>query len=124
MAGETVVYVEDEPAVQRLVRFWLEDAGYEVHLADDGQSGIELIRKVRPDLVITDALMPRLTGDALVEVMRSDPDLGDTPIIMATAAASALRVRRMMELGCSAVVSKPMDETSLLAAVREALGDG
>ena len=125
MAGarRTVVYVEDEPAVQRLVEFWLLDAGYVVHLAGDGAAGLDLIRSVRPDLVVTDALMPRLSGDELVEAVRGDPDLRSTPIVMATAAASPLRIERMLARGCTAVLPKPLEETSFLAAVRAALGD-
>lgn len=117
----TVAYIEDEPAVQRLVEFWLEDAGYKVLLASDGASGLELIRAKRPDLVLTDALMPEMTGDALVEALQSDPDLKDIPIVMATAAASPIRIKRMTSLGCRAVIGKPLEEAKLLAAVRDAL---
>lgn len=123
-AAKTVIYVEDEPAAQRLVAFWLEDAGFTVLVAGDGAAGMELIRSTRPDLVVTDALMPVLTGDELVEQLQHDPDLCHIPIIMATAAASPLRVRKMLSLGCKAVVAKPMEEASFLEAVRAALGDG
>jgi CheY-like chemotaxis protein len=119
--GARVVYVEDEPAVQRLVAFWLEDAGYEVLLAGDGRDGLELIRTERPDLVVTDALMPEMTGDELVEAMAGDPELSTIPVIMATAAASPLRTKRMLALGCVAVIAKPMEEEPFLATVREAL---
>jgi CheY-like chemotaxis protein len=119
--GARVVFVEDEAAVQRLVSFWLEDAGYEVLLAGDGREGLELIRRERPDLVITDALMPEMTGDELVEVMTTDPELAAIPIVMATAAASPLRTQRMLERGCRAVLAKPLDEDSFLDAVRDAL---
>ncbi len=117
----TVAYIEDEPAVQRLVAFWLEDAGYRVLLADDGSAGLELVRTARPDLVVTDALMPGMTGDELVAALRADPDLCEIPIVMATAAASPLRVKRMTALGCRAVIAKPLDETTFLAAVDAAL---
>lgn len=117
----TVVYVEDEPAVQRLVEFWLQDAGYRVMLAADGAAGLDLVRTERPDLVVTDALMPVMTGDELVEVLQADPELRAIPIIMATAAASPFRVKRMLSLGCRAVVGKPMEEASFMAAVKDAL---
>ena len=120
-AAKTVIYVEDEPAVQRLVAFWLEDAGFRVLLAGDGAQGMELIRSTKPDLVVTDALMPVLTGDELVEQLQEDPELRHIPIIMATAAASPLRVRKMMNLGCKSVVAKPMEEESFLEAVYAAL---
>jgi len=117
----TIVYVEDEPAVQRLVEFWLADAGFDVLLAGDGVAGLALIREHRPDLVVTDALMPNMTGDELVAVLRADPETAGIPIVMATAAASPLRVQRMLALGCQAVVAKPLDEDSFLAEVRRAL---
>ncbi len=119
----TVVYIEDEPAVQRLVSFWLDDAGFRVLVAGDGSAGLELVRAQRPDLVVTDALMPVMTGDQLVEALQADPGLRDIPIIMATAAASPLRVKRMKALGCRAVLPKPLDEVTFLAAVDEALAD-
>jgi CheY-like chemotaxis protein len=121
--GRSVLYVEDEPAVQRLVEFWLLDAGFTVHLAGDGAAGLERAREVRPDLVVTDALMPVMSGDELVDAMRSDPDLAGIPIVMATAAASPLRIERMLARGCRAVLAKPLEEASFLAAVRTALGD-
>jgi len=121
-AAKTIVYVEDEPAVQRLVSYWLEDAGFRVLVAGDGAEGLDLIRSVVPDLVVTDALMPVVTGDELVELLQDDPALREIPIIMATAAASPLRVRRMISLGCRAVVPKPLDEASFLDAVNAALG--
>ena len=117
-----VLYVEDERALHGLVQFWLEDAGFEVGFASDGAEALAAIRTRRPDLVITDAMMPELTGDELVETMKADPDLADIPIIMATAAASPLRIRRMLERGCTAVLGKPLDEDSFVAAAKEALG--
>ena len=132
----TVAYIEDEPAVQRLVEFWLTDAGYAVHLAvwledagfdvllaSDGAAGLDLVRAERPDLVVTDALMPVMTGDELVEALQADPDLRDIPIVMATAAASPLRVRRMTQLGCRAVIAKPLEEATFLAAIDAAIAD-
>lgn len=122
-ARRSVVYVEDEPAVRRLVEFWLVDAGYAVHLAGDGAEGLELIRSVRPDLVVTDALMPVMSGDELVDALRGDPELAGIPVVMATAAASPLRVERMLERGCTSVLGKPLEEATFLQAVRSALGE-
>jgi two-component system chemotaxis response regulator CheY len=117
----TVLYVEDEAPLRGLVEFWLEDAGYRVLLAADGAEGLELVRAERPDLVITDAMMPNLSGDDLVEIMKSDPELRGIPIVMATAAASPLRIERMLERGCHAVLGKPLEEASFLAAASAAL---
>lgn len=118
----TVLYVEDERSLHGLVEFWLTDAGFRVQLALDGAEALEMIRADPPDLVITDAMMPNVSGDELVETMKSDPDLAHIPIVMATAAASPLRVQRMLERGCAAVLGKPLDEDSFVAAARAALG--
>jgi len=117
----TVLYVEDEAPLRGLIEFWLEDAGYRVLLAADGAEGLALVRAERPDLVITDAMMPNLSGDELVEAMKADPELAHIPIVMATAAASPLRVERMLERGCHAVLGKPLEEASFLAAAADAL---
>lgn len=117
----TVLYVEDEAPLRGLIQFWLEDAGYRVLLAADGAEGLALVRSERPDLVITDAMMPNLSGDELVELIKTDPELQATPIVMATAAASPLRVERMLSLGCHSVLGKPLDEASFLAAAAAAL---
>ena len=118
----TVLYVEDELPLHGLVEFWLTDAGYRVLLATDGAEALAVVRAHHPDLVITDAMMPNMSGDELVEVMKADPALAHIPIVMATAAASPLRVRRMLERGCVAVLGKPLDEESFVAAARQALG--
>src|SRR3546814_17624759 len=65
-------------------------------------------------------MMPNLSGDELVEIMKSDPDLCAIPIVMSTAAASPFRADRMLERGCHAVLAKPLDESSFLAAAAAA----
>ena len=118
-----VLYVEDEVALHRLIGFWLEDAGFAVEVALDGAEALRAIDRHRPDLVITDAMMPVMTGDELVETMKSDPSLDDIPVIMATAAASPFRTERMLARGCVAVLAKPLDQDSFVAAARAALAD-
>lgn len=117
----TVLYAEDEAPLRGLVEYWLGDAGYRVLLAADGAEALALVRFERPDLVITDAMMPNLSGDELVEIMKSDPDLRHIPIVMATAAASPRRIGRMLERGCHAVLGKPLEEKTFLAAAAAAL---
>lgn len=122
MARPVVLYVEDEPTLCTLVEFWLVEAGFDVRIAGDGVEALEAIRADRPDLVITDAMMPRMSGDELVEVLRDDPEFATLPIVMATAAASPLRRQRMVERGCFAVLGKPFDEELFVATAWDALG--
>ena len=120
----TVLYVEDEASLRGLVEFWLADAGYRVLLAADGVEALDVLRAEQPDLVITDAMMPNMSGDELVAAMKDDPDLAAIPIVMATAAASPLRVERMLARGCHSVLGKPLEEASFLAAAAAALDEG
>lgn len=117
----TVLYVEDEAPLRGLVEYWLSDAGYRVLLAADGVEALEIVRAEKPDLVITDAMMPNMSGDELIEIMKDDADLASIPIVMATAAASPFRVKKVMERGCHAVLGKPLDERSFLDAAAAAL---
>ncbi len=118
----TILYVEDERPLHGLIEFWLTDAGFAVQVALDGAEALEMIRADPPDLVITDAMMPNLSGDELVEILKSDPALAHIPIVMATAAASPFRVQRMLERGCTAVLGKPLDEATFVQAAKRALG--
>ncbi len=118
----TVLYVEDERSLHGLIEFWLTEAGFVVELALDGAEALAMIRADPPDLVITDAMMPNMSGDELVEILKSDVALAHIPIVMATAAASPFRTQKMLERGCSAVLGKPLDEQSFVQAAKDALG--
>lgn len=122
-ARPVVLYAEDEVGLHGLVGFWLTEAGFDVRFALDGVAALRMIREQRPDLLITDAMMPEMSGDELVAEIKSDPGLASLPIVMATAAASPLRIQRMKERGCFAVLGKPLDEASFVATARAALAD-
>lgn len=119
----SVLYAEDEVVLHGLVGFWLTEAGFDVRFAVDGAEALQMIRDDRPDLLITDAIMPEMSGDELVAAIKGDPDLESLPIVMATAAASPLRVQRMIERGCFAVLGKPLEEETFVSTARAALED-
>ncbi|HLA43965.1 MAG TPA: threonine synthase [Aggregatilineales bacterium] len=81
-----VVVIEDHADSMRLLERILKTAGnYEIHMANDGMMGLEMVREVRPDLIITDLMMPRLDGFQLIEAVKSDEEYGHIPIIVLTA---------------------------------------
>ena len=81
-----VVLVEDNPDAARLISRILQARGsYEVHTAHDGARGIELIRTTRPDLVITDLMMPDVDGFTVIDTMKNDPEMSLIPIVVVTA---------------------------------------
>lgn len=81
-----IVVVEDNKDAARLIQRILEAKGnYEVHVANDGANGIDLIRKVRPELVVTDLMMPGVDGFTVIDTMKADPDMTRIPIVVVTA---------------------------------------
>jgi CheY-like chemotaxis protein len=120
-----VLLCDDEIAILRAAEFKLKKAGYEVHIASDGQAGWELIERIRPDMVITDCQMPRMNGLQLVERIRSEPALRDLPVVMLTAKGFELRPEELAaKWQVLAVLPKPFSPRELLQLVDRVLGGG
>lgn len=114
---------DDEIPIVRAAEFKLKKAGYEVHIASDGQAGWELIQRIRPDMVITDCQMPRMNGLQLVERIRSEPSLQHLPVVMLTAKGFELRPEELAQKwNVLAVVAKPFSPRELLQMVDRILG--
>jgi len=114
---------DDEIAILRAAEFKLKKAGYEVHIASDGQAGWELIQRIRPDMVITDCQMPRMNGLELVQRIRSEPSLQNLPVVMLTAKGFELRPEELAQKwNVLAVVAKPFSPRELLQMVDRILG--
>lgn len=80
--SKTILIIEDEKAIQNIIKAFLEDAGYTAVLADDGLEGIEKFHKYSPDLVLLDLMLPKIDGFAVCELIRKESQV---PIIMLTA---------------------------------------
>ena len=80
--SKTILIIEDEKAIQNIIKAFLEDAGYTTVLADDGLEGIEQFHKCSPDLVLLDLMLPKIDGFAVCELIRKESQV---PIIMLTA---------------------------------------
>jgi CheY-like chemotaxis protein len=86
---KTILIVEDEFAIADMLDAVLEDEGYRIILASNGQEGLHRALEVRPDLVICDIMMPVMDGRIMAQIMRDDPVLRSVPIIMMSAAKDA-----------------------------------
>ncbi len=101
-----VLIVEDEEPIALALSFIVEDAGYLPLVAPHGRTALELTAKVRPALIITDLMMPRMTGRELIAALREDGSAArETPIVLMTAAGDNLTAGS----GADAVLSKPFD---------------
>lgn len=116
----TVLVVEDNPDVIRLVHMSLRQH-FRILAAEDGVKGLELAKRLRPDLVITDYMMPEMDGMELTRCLRQDPSLKAAPIIMLTARGDVDDRVAGMESGANLYLTKPFHPKELLQAVRTLL---
>ena len=122
MAGSlaTVLICDDEPSLRELIRISL-DGPYEFVEADDGEQSLELVRSVRPDVVILDMMMPRLSGLEVLSEMRQEEDLADTRVIVLTAQPGTRE--QALRAGADIVMVKPFEPEQIAAAVEEVLAE-
>lgn len=106
-----VLVVDDEPAIVELLEEALIDAGYDVIPAFDGRQALELAKRRHPDVVLSDVMMPRLSGTELVTGMRATKDLAATPVILMSAATTARPFPNQP------MVTKPFDLDRLLELI-------
>lgn len=116
----TVLYVEDNPDLRRFVRGLLAPH-YNVFLAADGMDGLEKARKISPDLILSDFMMPRMDGRGLLREIRADARFKSTPVIFLTARAGTEARVETLDAGADDYLSKPFDEGELLARIRNLL---
>jgi two-component system cell cycle response regulator DivK len=117
MNPKTVLYVEDNFHNRRLVRKILESKGYTLVEAEDGIAGLEMIRRLRPPLVLMDIGLPGLDGITVTNLVKGEEDLQHIPIIAITASAMSGDRERFLAAGCDDYLSKPIQPLELLAMV-------
>ena len=115
---KTILVVDDEPKITRLVRDYLENAGYRVLIANDGKSAYSLARIEKPDLIILDLGLPSMDGLDFTRELRKQTN---TPIIMLTARSEESDKLIGLELGADDYITKPFSPKELVARVRVAL---
>jgi len=118
-----VLIIDDEPDTILFLSTWLEDHGYETFSATDGEHGMEMLRAVRPDLVLMDLKMPRQTGMQLYREIHQLDDFHDLPVIFITGVTDYhLFTRDCATLPApAACIAKPIDLAALQQAIEEAL---
>ena len=121
MPPATVLVVDDDPVILKLLEVNFEMEGFQVVRASDGAEGLERARECRPDIVVLDVMMPRMTGYEVAKALREDAVTARIPIIFVTARAQSSDVERGMELGVDDYVTKPFDPLDLIARVNTLL---
>ena len=116
-----VLVVEDEADIRNLVRYNLEQEGYVVAEAADGEQGLALARKQRPHLVVLDLMLPGMNGLEVCRVLRGDEKTAKMPVVMLTARATEVDKVLGLEIGADDYVTKPFSPRELLARVKAVL---
>jgi two-component system alkaline phosphatase synthesis response regulator PhoP/two-component system response regulator VicR len=119
--GQTILVVDDDPHVLRLVEINLKQIGCEVRTAPDGEEALLQITASRPDLVILDVMMPRLDGFETLKRLRSDSTYDDLPVIMLTARSQDEDVFEGYGRGAQWYLTKPFAPDELRSTVRRLL---
>ncbi len=121
MAATKVLVVDDDLNIQRVLVFTLKQEGFEVHVASDGQAGVEMASAIEPDLILMDVAMPKLDGYAATQQIRAAERGRRVPIIMLTAEADVEQRVRGLRAGADDDIVKPFHPLELIARIKALL---
>jgi len=116
---EKILYADDDPDIQELIKSILSKEGYEIIIAKDGYEALNLTKAHKPDLVILDFLMPGLNGVEICAALKKDNETTDIPVIVVTGYPG--EKEKSLSAGAIDFLSKPLDKTDLLLRIRSAL---
>ena len=117
-AQANILIVEDSPTQTKLLRLILEEYGYTVDAAPNGVKALECVRRRKPDLIITDIVMPEMDGFALCTALKSDPDFNLIPIVLLTSLSDPEDVIKGLQAGADNFLTKPYEDTFLISCIQ------
>lgn len=117
----TVLVVEDDPVILRLLEVNFELEGFTVVLAHDGEEGIAAAKSERPDIIVSDIMMPKVSGIELVEALKADQTTAGIPIILLSAKAQTGDLKSGLDSGADDYVTKPFEPLELVDHVNALL---
>ncbi len=117
-----VLIADDMPDTVELFEIYLAETGYEMRSAADGEQTLQIIREWKPDLVLLDIMMPKISGFEVCKRLRADPATRDTAVLMLTALDQPSDIDRAVEAGTDDFLTKPINKNELLLRVRSLLG--
>jgi len=112
-----VLIVDDEPNIVTALEYLLAQSGYQVKVAQNGETGLELVGSFAPDLVLLDVMMPRVNGYEVCRRIRERPEWQHVKIVMLSARGREVEVSKGLSLGADLYVVKPFSNTELVAQI-------
>jgi DNA-binding response OmpR family regulator len=116
-----ILCIDDDRLLLGLVKDAIEVHGYEALTAPDGPSGMALAKEQRPDVILLDVMMPKMSGFEVCQRLREDPNLKRTPIIIMTAMTDPALKSKGSEAGANLAIPKPFNPTQIIAIIKKAL---
>lgn len=116
-----ILIVDDEPNIVLSLEFLMEQAGFEVAVAEDGEAALAQLAAFRPGLVLLDIMLPKLNGYEVCQRIRANPDWSGIKVVMLSAKGRELEVSKGLALGADAYVTKPFSTRELIALVQRLL---
>ena len=117
-----LLLVEDEPSVIELMNIYLSRRGYEIFNVADGSEVMDKVRSLKPDLVILDIMLPKLNGFEVCSLIKSDPALKNIPVMILSALVQKTEIEMGIRMGADLYMTKPFQNSELLANVEKLLG--
>ena len=119
--SQRILIADDDPQIVRLVKSYLEQAGFAVITANDGEQALHLLRTERPDMAVLDVMMPKRDGFALAQLIRNDKHLANLPILMLTARVEDQDRLKGLDIGADDYLTKPFNPLEVVARVKAIL---
>lgn len=119
---QRILIVEDETGLVEMMKMRLEAADFEVISAYDGQEGLDVAKKEKPDLVILDLMLPKMDGYKVCGLLKKDARYARIPVIIFTAKAQEEDIKLGQEVNADVYITKPFDSNLLLQKIKELLG--
>lgn len=116
--GPLVLVVDDDPAILRVVELLLDRNGYTVRTAANGQEALKALRKIVPDVLVLDVVMPGMSGYDVCQIVKRDARLQNVPVIFLTAQGSPQDFKAGHDAGAVIYMTKPFQPDRLLGAIR------
>ncbi len=120
--AKKILIADDEQNIVISLEFLMKREGFEVEVANDGESALRKLAELRPDLVLLDVMMANKSGYEVCQAIRANPELRSTKVLMLTAKGRETEVAKGMALGADAYMTKPFSTKDLVVRVRQLLG--
>ena len=119
--AKAILIVDDEPSIVIPIQFLMEQQGYSVLVAENGEDALDIIHKYSPDLVLLDIMLPGIDGYEVCEIVRLNPKYRHIKIIFLTAKGREVEIAKGLALGADAYITKPFSNAEVVAKVKALL---